>query len=264
MSEIDFKDILSPRLINEYKSPSRSDYEKYLINTANFNSIKEVWNNDEITESVQSHWHSIAANGCVFSAMCIRPQFNSRWRIEVVRLESSWFKSNKAKINKIIEESIRSEDCEMLSLLFPNIVSIEDLSTLIKEIRKLRLVKELDHLNYNDHKLISFRLSLGQEVLSWMMLFGPFDFFPNTRQSPVCELIFRVKPKPPNQYHQLTKGDKEAHLADYNLPLEQKRMDPLWSLTMERTRKILGTPPDEISAARTTLSIPNKEYHLFQ
>jgi len=106
-----------------------------------------------------------------------------------------------------------------------------------------------------------FRVALeNDEVLAWVMGFGPHESFAKTRQSPYTEIVIPVKPKPDDTYHRHNNDKSSAHVADQHIDLDEKVMDRLWDNTYKKTRKVLGHEPDLFSGARTTFTIPENDW----
>lgn len=105
---------------------------------------------------------------------------------------------------------------------------------------------------------MALRLDISSEgALSWIMAFGPFANWPETRRAPLLEFAIRVKPKPAALFHKLNQDPGAAHLADSDPRLTESQMEKVFDRTERTTRDVLGGPPDFRSAAKVTFSFPS-------
>lgn len=195
----------------------------------------------------------VGQNGCVFAQhLAKESEYNTGWHSKVFIDEVN----DQTKFDKTIEQAIENPEIEVLSLLLPNVVTIEQLTALVKQwITSSKVIFLESATNYKDRICLSLRLELGKSgISSWLMMFAPFTFFPNTRQSPITELSIRVKPKPEQIYPKLSQNRKNAHLADAPFFLPETIVDSTWEATFTNTEYLLGYKPDLIAAAKTTIS----------
>lgn len=238
------------------KFPQRIDYANHFIESHLVAHENEIWNDKYLVSVIHRHWHGQGRNGCIFALHAARKAEDVGWHDYVITDE---FLTNESKleVEASIKAAINNPNCEVLSLLFSKVTSNEQLKNLVLFLLSIDGIQLVEKNNYDLLTTLSLRLPLPNKSLSWLMAFGPFDFFPKTRQSPIMELAIRVKPKPKIQFHKLSKSDDAAHLAD--LPIEFKKdiMETMWQKTIERTEKILGEKPNKFSAAKTTLVLPS-------
>lgn len=234
------------RVIKKREFPTRKDYEQYFGGSSIWTSVKYV-------EDIHKHWHGRGQNGCVFAQHLAKKEtVKTGWHSNIF-FENEF---NQKNIDRTIELAIDNPDIEVLSLLFPNVVTLDHLTNLVKNwINNSNVISLESATRYNDRICLSLRLQLGQTgISSWLMMFAPFTFFPSTRQSPITELAIRVKPKPKNIYPKLSQDRKKAHLADTPFFLPESIVDSTWEATFRNTEYLLGFKPDLIAAAKTTIS----------
>ncbi|MGB8955810.1 MAG: hypothetical protein WCC10_10590, partial [Tumebacillaceae bacterium] len=208
---------------------------------------------------VQRHWHTSGQNGCVFAQNLARKQKEYGWETYVITETVDRIGQDvQARITDRIQEAIASPDCQVLSLLFPQITKEDDLTTLIhilKETPPIFLEKETE---IGEFITLALRVDVtGDGILSWLMSFGPFSFYPKTRIAPVLELTIRTKPKPEKIFERLNQDRNTAHLADVPLVgMDDHVAHSVWNATLKNTRDILGEEPNDLSAAKSTFVLP--------
>lgn len=243
--------------------PTRQDYSEYFLKKGIVHDEEAIWENQEFVSIIHRHWHGEGRNGCVFALLAARKAETVGWQDFVItkNIDSLENDNTISLLTGKIEEAIANPNCEILSLLFSRIVTTEELVRLICQLLRIELIHLTEEKEVDDLVTLAIRIPINEEgVLSWLMAFGPFDYFPQTRQSPITEIAIRVKPKPKIQFHRLTPDREAAHLADLPLDYSNKMMEKTWDNTLKRTRIILGREPDEISAAKTTFSLPKKHW----
>jgi len=189
--------------------------------------------------------------GCAFAAYAAKRPSKYGWR-SVVLVPT---------VDKIAHElagAIADPGVQALSLIFPDIQSTSDLIELVGTCLETGLFLD-EATDTESARLVRLRAKVCSD-LSWVTGFGPFEFLPKTRQAPFVELSIRVKPRPNYDWHFKPPVDGIIHLADLDMKgLSEKNLWKLWGASFETTKKILGHPPDEESAAKTTFAIPFSE-----
>lgn len=215
-------------------------------------------NNNKITNE-QNSWHVKGNNGCIFSQVIASNVEKYNWQKTIVGPLDG---NSTNQIDISVKTAIEDPEVRLLSLIFPAIESVEDLSHLCEILSIMTQTIFLLEDNYVDGLVaLSFRASLENgEVLGWIMGFGPYDFFAETRQAPYTELVIPVKKKPDNTYHRHNQDKSSAHVADQHIPLDDKVLDRIWVNTFKKTEKILGHKPNIFSGARTTVVLPENQW----
>lgn len=240
--------------------PTRTNYEDYFLKKGIIDHPDELWNNEELVAQVQRHWHTSGQNGCVFAQQIARKPDEYGWESYVVNepIENIRQEIVQQNITQRILQGIQAPGCEMLSLLFPQVTEEADLITLIRTLKDTPPIFAQDENEYGEFITLALRIDItGEGVLSWLLSFAPFSFYPKTRIAPVVELAIRTKPKP-NEIFELLNQDREAaHLADVPLVgMDDHTAHSVWKATLKNTRDILGEEPDELSAAKSTFVLP--------
>ncbi len=245
--------------IKHWSFPARTDYERFFLSRNAITAADDLWKNPTLVTDVQRHWHSTGQNGCIFAQMIARSASANSWRHVVV---SDFEHQMSDKIEIQLETALREDDCEILSLLFPHVTTVEEM---VKTVGFILSVPSI-HLAAKEMNETLVRLALRVKIpangsLSWLMGFGPFTFFPKTRQAPILEVAIRVKAKPEKIFHRLNQDHTTAHLADYPIEMSEEKMERTWVATEKNTRDVLGQNPDEYSAAKVTFTIPRDYWH---
>lgn len=194
-------------------------------------------------------------NGCIFAQKLSK----------LDEIKNGWYKQvfytiNTSVIDKVIEESIFSQEVEVISLLFPNIkTEIEVIKLVKKLIAQSQYIFMQEPVLYNKHEIsIPLRINIADkgkpQVLSWIMTFAPLESYPNTRQSPIFEIAIRVKEKNQYIYKNLNQSRSDAHLADTPFYLPDSIVDSTWNATFRNTQYLLGHKPDLKSAAKNSIN----------
>jgi hypothetical protein len=188
--------------------------------------------------------------GCAFAALAAKTPEKYGWRQRVI-LPTPW------NIDAATNEAIASSKTTMISLIFPTVRTVETLTELSKTLQTCcaSIFLEQDVV-FDGFRCLGFRAQVNS-FDSWISGFGPFDFFPVTRQSPFTEITFRVKPRPRYKWVMKKAPENVIHLADLDLlGLAEALFKKMWHASLERTEHLLGHKPDLKSAAKTTFSIP--------
>lgn len=255
MALIKNESLTKSKIIKKRSFPTREDYERYFNNS-------NIWLQEETVQLIHKHWHGRGQNGCLFAQHLAKESENrTGWYLKVFFQD----KYDVSKLDKIIEQAIEDPKIEVLSLLFPEVVTLEQLAKLVRSwMTESKIIFLERATRYKNRICLALRIELGQtKISSWLMMFAPFEFFPNTRQSPITELAIRVKPKPENVYSKLSQDREVAHLADTPFYLPESIVDSTWDATFRNTEYLLGYKPDLIAAAKTTISFEMNNWSEF-
>jgi len=255
------KSISTSEHFGNLKFSVRNNYISYFLEHGLASSEDEIWTNPELVSLIHWHWHGEGRTGCIFALLSARRAEEKGW-LSYVFSESASDLHQPEKImemNEKIESCINDPKCEILSLLFSKVETNQDLLSIIDFLLKSDRIFLYEEKNFDDNTCLSLRMPIEpKSIVAWLMAFGPFSYFPQTRQSPITEIAIRVKPKPKVQFHRLSKDSDAAHLADLPLDYSEDIIERIWQNTYNRTRKILGEEPNDFSAARTTFTLPSK------
>jgi hypothetical protein len=248
------RDISTSTQIGDRQFPARLDYEQYFIQKGIVTTPEEFWGNDDLIIAAQRHWHTAGQNGCVFAQTAATKSEAVGWQSLVSH------DAEGAELQKQIQaaiEAIEQPGVENLSLLFPHITDPSDVARLVRSLPQVSDRFQIFERPYEDRVITAIRMRLNDDgVLSWVVGFGPFDFLPTTRQSPITELAIRTKPKPPEIFHRLSKDPMAAHLADVQLGVSDQVMERLWTATQAQTHELLEGQDRAFSSAKVTYAFP--------
>jgi hypothetical protein len=188
--------------------------------------------------------------GCAFANYAAFEPIKYGWIHKILKVDASG-------IDAEIEKAINQQDITTLSLIFPDVDSVESLLKLIRVMTNCNYILLEQNVIFDRYCCLGFRVKVGQ-LLSWVSGFGAFDFFPKTRQTAYTEIIFRVK-KRPNYARVMKKSPSSViHLADMDmLGIADAIFKKMWYSSLARTAQLLGHTPDIRSAAKTTFVLPS-------
>jgi hypothetical protein len=207
----------------------------------------------------QRDWHIRGQTGCQFARLAALAAHALSWHYLVAAVAEP-IAAEFGVITSQLELAERDQGCEILSILFPAVTSPRQAVNIIYDFATQRGFW-LERVSLDeDHLRLHLRYTLpGPKSAAWIMAFAPFDFMPNSRRSPYFELAIRVKPKPSEIFHRINSDRAVAHLADAPLTMPAKHWEDRWQSTLKRTRMILGHEPNQISAAKATLTVPRSD-----
>lgn len=206
----------------------------------------------KIIKEKQQKFYQSGRSGCVFAAIAAKDLLKYEWCQEVINT------IDPKEIDSIIDFYKKAEGISTLSLIFPNVKTLYDLCTLIYSLEKCENII-IKHSNYEEYDCFGIRVKY-EEMQSWVTGFGPFSFFPATKQAPYTEISFRIKPKPTFDYEIKKAPSDTLHLAHMDIKnVGATSFKKMWDSSLKNTGKRLGHKPDFISAAKTSFSIP-REY----
>lgn len=244
--------------INGLDFPDRQDYENYMLAHGYAATLDELYDNPQLVERMQRHWQAQGQNGCVFGQVAASRAEKFGWEANVFSRPIDELEQNPAIIpmfNEMLDRAIADPNCEALTYLFPRVTTIEDMTRLTRLMLRLDRMS-IDEKEYEDKAVIGLRADLGDDITSWVVGFGPFQYFTRTRRSPIAEILVRVKPKPDEMFYRLSKKEGIAHVGDIPTHLDDKVMERLWDATAVRVKQILEDTPRETSAAKVTYILP--------
>lgn len=219
----------------------------------------ETSNSNQSIIQAQNHWHEKGNNGCIFSQVIAHDYEKYHWQKTIIDLVNE---GTPHQIDETVSKAISQPEVRLLSLIFPSVKSDQALTALCEILSfQTKSIFLLEDKFVEQFVALSFRSALENgEVLSWIMGFGPFDSFAQTRKSPFTELVIPVKKKPDDTYHRHNQDKDSAHVADQHIPLDDKVLDILWDNTFKKTKKVLGHKPNVFSGARTTFTLPQENW----
>jgi len=211
--------------------------------------------------SQQNKWHSNSLQGCIYAAYIIR-QDTSTSGSGVNCFRESLSTELIIKIKNEIDSSIEDETTTSLRIILPSITTKENLIEFVSLIKNHTNWLVSDSEIWNGNRLVKMRIPMKQkdenekEIVAWVLGFGPFTFFPKTRQSPFFEIIVPVKTKyffkDKHNRFSLTKQSEnsidrgtssdDAHLADVyiaGITDDEKRDKQMWENSRKRKSMLL-------------------------
>lgn len=199
--------------------------------------------------ATQASWFASGHSGCVFARLAALKDHG--WHFIV----SDPLDSNAAdQVAATVRSLQRDPTCEVVSLVLPSIRTEVDALEAIAKLCEADLLFVEQAVLDGDKRSAYVRLPIDDEVVAWVMAFGPFVNMPPTRRSPYFELAMRVRSKSGELFHRLNQDPTVAHLADLPMAMPERHWEHRWASTLKRTRRILGGEPNAFSAARCTFT----------
>lgn len=203
---------------------------------------------DDPVKEAQRRFFSRNKAGCAFAAYAAKRPAKYGWASVILPVAAD-------SIGQELGNAIADPTTQAISMIFPDVLSVDDLAGLVDACIDSGLFVDEGYLE-NSTRFVRLRAKIGPDV-SWVTGFGPFDFLPETRRAPFCELTVRVKPRPSYDWYFKDTVEGVVHLADLDMRgLSCRNLWKLWGASFETTKKILGHAPDEESAAKTTFVVP--------
>lgn len=258
---MDFRKINKNKLVNGKRYSVIEDYLEY-FNLKYKLSPKEVLDSDDLVIDISKNWISQGQIGCAFAKYMSHSTDDFGWKFEVCRFDT-FSKEEVSALYSVIDSHINNPESETLSILFPYITEESQFYEMLDRLIKYSPFFLDSAVNYGDNlKLLAIRLDIsGKGNNSWIMALAPFEEFPITRQSPITQLVIRLKVKDPSRMYHQAKNVADAHNADMPIDIIAKhKQDALWDASFKNTERVLGHKPDDLSAAKYTCPIPIEVY----
>lgn len=140
-------------------------------------------------------------------------------------------------VQDTITGAVGSPENELMSLLFPNVTSLEQLGKLLDTMIEAGCILRREAMD--DVNVLRLRWQIG-EVESWVLGFIPTEDVPITRRAPFTELVFRTKQKSGIIHERLNNDPTQAHVADIDLGFDGEVVGLLIDKSAQRTARLLG------------------------
>ena len=208
---------------------------------------------DDVAVAAQQDWFGRGQTGCVFARIAALKYDDGAWPYAVVHADDDF-----AQVDALVGEHCVNPNTQVLSLLFVDCATLGEFRASLERLVDVTSFYYKDRIVTEESVSYQVRREVFPGVEAWIMAFGPDSYLPSTRRAPFYELAVRVKPKNGTEYRRLNQDPGAAHLADFPLQMPPAHWDDRWDSTTQRTRRILGHEPDEVSAARSTLTVPRE------
>jgi len=210
----------------------------------------------DVVVAAQQDWFRRGQTGCAFARLVAIENAGPTWPYVVVDtppLATDW-----AQLDLLVDTLCGLGGHEVASILFVAVASLpEFVHTLVAlEANTSFWCSYVAHSP--DLVTLELRREVAPGVSAWAMAFGPDEVLPATRRSPYFEIAIRVKSKSGREFRRLNPDRTIAHLADVPMEMPDKFWVDRWDSTEHRTESILGHKPNSISAAKSTLTVPQE------
>jgi len=204
---------------------------------------------DRTVVETQLEFYRKGDAGCLFAAHSAGNPSYFGWKLSVSEVK-------KTQIESIMQSAISDQETSTQSIIFPSVITNDDLKNLLVSLRDMSLVFLEQEEEFDEMMCLGYRAKVG-ELKSLITGFGDFSFMPKTRQAVFTEIVFRSKPRPKYDWVFKESPPDVIHLADMDMcGMQENKMRSLWYGSFDNTEKVLGHKPDLKSAARTTFAIP--------
>jgi len=205
-------------------------------------------------------WAKTKSIGCMFA----RAMFSdtSHYKIKVKTLAAG---TRASEIAEEIATAVASPDAEGLVLLVPAVTTTEQMAALLRDLRSvpgwLARETEVEWLG-QVYVVLGLDVPVGNEagapVLSELVAFGPMEYVPETRRSPVTAITLRTKPT--NSLEPLPDRDeRRANLAAIPIDVPARTFDQLWKMSEDLKSALVGKG-NPLVRARVTFPVPKSNW----
>lgn len=189
-------------------------------------------------------WIKSGATGCIFSQIIAGKTEKETfpWRQYVIEEGISDIVDTHVGVAILdgTKRALSTKECDLFSILFPNISTPRDLARLVRYLGDNHpyFIKQVDTgrvspSDPNDYCGIHLRIDMGKGKESWPMIVGPYDFFSPTRRAPVTELIFRNSTEKGNP----TTPEEQIGIDDSMIGLSSGAFQLAYAKTVENAGK---------------------------
>jgi hypothetical protein len=201
--EVDFSGIKrSVELRHEHGRPlhfpNRNDYVDVLIEQGFIEHGGDFSNRPELVHAVYLDWLKRGQVGCVFAQLLGRTSIRSQIRTIVLpnKASSKADAGNLAiQIDEAVLNGMHDPAIEAVTILLPNITTIEDLVYLVHGLSRTEDWKLENVVGWGQTLLnIGVRRKIEEATWAEILGMGPFaNYFPSTRTCPITSLEVRTK-----------------------------------------------------------------------
>jgi hypothetical protein len=208
-----------------------------LIDQGLIRTTTDLIKDPSLSEAIYLDWLRCGQVGCVFAQLLGRPRNRSILRTVVLDSAASDmdFSELAEKINVEVQLATQEADIEGLSVLFPSLLSIEDVVLLVKMLGSLSGWRIETFREWRSLVIVGLRVLIADDVWAEIVGLGPFpQYLPPTRHSPVTALEIRTKPARERKSRTLL-NQRAAHLANM-------RTESFLSIQAMKVRRDRWTP----------------------
>lgn len=219
-----------------------------------------IWSDASLASAIQQNWLAgQRSTGCHFASWLARDPAHFGWRRHTVMGTSSEIQSNSMiEIERIAKSAVADDSCQLLSLVFPQVRTGEDLVGLLKTVADCEGFYLESAACWGESTAVAIRYRVGDAAAWVMCLFGT-QSAPDTRSSPCVEIVIRPKVKSVVESHPLMSQDQTAcHVADTPTAFPDDKFAE-WIRGTEASVKGILTPRQrQLIAARVTCVVPSE------
>lgn len=239
---------------------NRNDFLTYLIHSGYIVNADGLLSRPDLVEQVYRKWQAQGQLACQFARHVGRSpeDFGIVTRTVITDASGKLDDASRSAIREAVEHARSAANVQGLTILFPAVIDPSALVLFCRELGNVPLLTVTAKLNPSDRDervYVAIRAQVGDTAVAEILGFGPFQFLPFTRRSPITALELRTK-----QLGAKLSGPgkpKRLHLAAIPMPQDwnDERIQRVWSYT-ERAREDFLGGDDSAAKAKVTFAIP--------
>lgn len=237
-----------------FVAPNREEYENYLRKQKFIPPNGRIEDHPKFANYVYRDWQTRSQIACEFARIIATNPKKYGLATSVLPLSDIGVDAHQWSKDTDQFVSDQTEISEGVSIIIPGLTHPADLVEFCKYFRRLPKWSVSNTINPSDRLdrvYVNLSVKLDKNTEAEVLGFGPFDFLPLTRQSPITAI--EVRTKIAGAKERADEELKKSHLADIAWP--EINRDQLWSRTKQQRLKVLGGD-DSAARARITFAIP--------
>lgn len=244
----------------EHRFSSRSDFIAYLIAEGHIADAAGLLARPDFVEQAYRKWQAQGQLACQFARHIGRAPdtFGIVTKVFVTDPGGTLDDATRGGIQEAVEHARSTANVQGLTLLFPAIAADAALVRFCHELSRVPMLTVTAKLNPSDRAArmyVGIQAQVSDAAVAEILGFGPFDFLPFTRRSPITALELRTKQ--PGAKLSGPGKPKRLHLAAIPMPDDwtEDRVRRVWQHT-ERCREEFLGGDDSAAKAKVTFAIP--------
>lgn len=238
----------------------RADYLRWAKDAGYIGSWLDILREPVLAETIYRNWQCQGQLACRFAQrMASDPaSFHLKTYIAHTTESGELLPSELEAISKAFKDACEDQDIEAITILFPVIESPESLLKLLHNLSKIPGWEIAGHLNPSDRFdriYVGIHVSVSDSAFAEGLGFGPYEFLPFTRRSPIVALELRTKLEQPKKSSLPVQKPDRLHLAGIKLNWKPDAIERVLERTEKARRDYLGGD-DSAAKAKVAFAIP--------
>lgn len=244
----------------EQRFSSRADFLAHLVGTGHIADATELLGRPDFVEQVYRKWQAQGQLACQFARHIGRSPdlFGIVTKTFNTDVTGALDDATRTGIQEAVEHARSTAHVQGLTLLFPAVVEGAALVRFCRDLARvpmLTVTAKRNPSDRGDRVYVAIQAQVSDAAVAEILGFGPLDFLPFTRRSPITALELRTKQ--PGAKLSAPGKPKRLHLAAIPMPEDwtEERIRRVWSHT-ERSREEFLGGDDSAAKAKVTFAIP--------